>query len=138
MEVDQNSRHKEPPLRILLVEDNVDSQLLIRACVKDGPYELEIAENGAIGVEKFVRGDFDFVLMDMQMPVMDGYAATRAIRQWEKAQGKAPTPIIAVTANGLQEEREKSLAAGCTAHMVKPIRREELLETVRMIRQPVV
>jgi hypothetical protein len=118
------------PLRILLVEDNKDNQLLFRAFLKTLPCTLEIAENGAAGVEKFSEGHFDLVIMDMQMPLMDGYAATRAMRQWEKDQGKNPTPIVALTANAMAETAERSLEAGCTAHQTKPIHKAQFIELI--------
>jgi len=65
--------------------------------------------------------------MDMQMPVMDGYTATREIRQWEKAQARTAVPIIALTAYALKEDEKKSLDAGCTVHMTKPIKKVKLL-----------
>ena len=71
------------PLRILLVEDSEDNRLLILSYLKKTPYQIDIAENGEIAVEKFKSGEYDLVLMDIQMPVMDGYAATKAIRKWE-------------------------------------------------------
>jgi CheY-like chemotaxis protein len=68
--------------------------------------------------------------MDMQMPVMDGYTATARIRQWEQAQGRPPIPIIALTANALHDEVNRSLAAGCTAHLTKPIKKVILMEAI--------
>lgn len=118
------------PFRILLVEDIRDNQLLIRAFLKPLPYLLDIAENGALGMEKFIAGTYDLVLMDMQMPVMDGFTACRLIRQWEKAAGRTSTPIIAFTANATQDETEKSLAAGCTSLLTKPIRKAEFLAVI--------
>lgn len=119
-----------PPLRVLLVEDNSDNQLLFRAYLKKLACHLEIAENGMIGVEKFQAGSYDLVIMDMQMPVMDGYTATQLIREWEKQQGRKPTPIVALTANALQPMVEKSLAAGCTAHVPKPVLKNAFLEII--------
>jgi len=89
-----------------------------------------MAENGAVAVEKFKAGRYDLVLMDMQMPVMDGYTATRIIRDWEAEQGRHRTPIIALTAHALVEDVEKSLAAGCDTHLNKPIKRAKLMETI--------
>src|ERR1700730_19025936 len=73
----------------------------------------KIAENGAIACEKFTAGHYDLVLMDRQMPVMDGLTATRMIREWEQANHRPPTPIIALTAAALKGDQEKCIAAGC-------------------------
>jgi len=113
-----------------LVEDSRDNRMLVQAYLKDTPHQITIAENGEIAVRKFVAGDYDLVLMDMQMPVMDGYAATRAIRKWQDEQGVAPTAIIALTAYALKEEVQKSLDAGCNTHINKPIRKSRLLDTI--------
>lgn len=117
-------------LNILLVEDNEDNRLLISTYLKNTPHRLQMAENGAIAVEAFKSAKYDIVLMDMQMPVMDGYAATREIRKWEKSQGKTAVPIIALTAYALKEDEKKSLDAGCTGHMTKPIKKVKLLEAL--------
>ena len=118
------------PLHILLVDDSEDNRLLITAYLKKTPHTIDIAENGAIALEKFMAGAYDLVLMDMQMPVMDGYTATRKIRQWEKQKGGRPTPVVALTAYALKEDTQKSLAAGCTAHLTKPIKKAQLLEAL--------
>jgi len=117
-------------LQILLVEDNADNRLLIQAFLKKTPYQLDTAENGKIAVEKFKSGKYHLVLMDMQMPVMDGYTATRKIREWEEEQGVKPTPVLALTAHVIKEEQQKSLDAGCTAHLIKPIKKARLLEAI--------
>jgi PAS domain S-box-containing protein len=118
-------------LNILLVEDYPDNRTITLAYLQDTPYRIEIAENGAIAFEKFVLGHFDLVLMDRQMPVMDGLTATRAIRTWEKANHRPPTPIIALTAAALKGDREKCEEAGCTAYLTKPIKQEVLLQAIR-------
>jgi len=118
------------PLRILLVEDLEDNRNLVALFLKDLPYILETAEHGLQGVEKFKLGHYDLVLMDIQMPEMDGYEATAAIRRWETDAQRVPTPIVALTANAFQEEFDKSLAAGCTAHLTKPIKKRTLLEAI--------
>jgi len=92
---------------------------------------VEIAENGAIAFEKFTAGEYDLVLMDRQMPVMDGLTATRAIREWEQANHRPPTPIIALTASALKGDQEKFVAAGCTAYLTKPIKQDVLLQAIR-------
>jgi len=119
------------PMNILLVEDTVDNQFLMKAFLKRIPWNLDIAENGAIGVEKFKTGRYDLVLMDMQMPVMDGYTATKEIRKWEKEMGVKDTPIIALTAYALAEELRKSIEAGCNGHITKPVKKAKLIESIQ-------
>jgi CheY-like chemotaxis protein/HPt (histidine-containing phosphotransfer) domain-containing protein len=120
-----------PALHILLVEDSSDNRTITMAFLKDTPYRVEIAENGAVGYEKFTAGHYDLVLMDRQMPVMDGLTATRAIREWERANHRPPTPIIALTASALKGDQEKFVAAGCTAYLTKPIKQEVLLRAIK-------
>ena len=120
-----------PPLRILLVEDSPDNRTITIAYLQDTPYVTDIAENGAIACEKFGAGHYDLVLMDRQMPVMDGLTATRAIRNWEIANHRIPTPIVALTAAALKGDQEKCLAAGCTAYLTKPIKQDVLLQAIR-------
>jgi CheY-like chemotaxis protein len=95
-------------LRILLVEDSPDNQVLIRSYLKQMPYRLDIADHGAIALELYKNGYYDLILMDMQMPVMDGYEATRAIRAWEREYDLSPTQIIALTALALKDDGVKS------------------------------
>jgi len=120
-----------PALQILLVEDSPDNRTITVAFLQDTPYRVETAENGAIACEKFIAGHYDLVLMDRQMPVMDGLTATRAIRAWEQANQRSPTPIIALTAAALKGDREKCIAAGCTAYLTKPIKQDVLLQAIR-------
>ncbi len=120
-----------PALRILLAEDSPDNCTITIAYLEDTPYRLQIAETGAIACEMFEAGNYDLVLMDRQMPVMDGLTAARKIRAWEKANDRAPTPIIALTASALKGDREMCLAAGCTAFLTKPIKQEVLLQAIR-------
>jgi len=119
-----------PALNILLVEDSPDNRTITVAFLQDTPYRVEIAENGAIACEMFAAGHYDLVLMDRQMPVMDGLTATRAIRKWEQANHRPPTPIIALTASALKGDQEKFMAAGCTAYLTKPIKRAVLLQAI--------
>ncbi|MGH7887292.1 MAG: response regulator [Candidatus Binatia bacterium] len=118
-------------LPILLVEDTPDNRLLIKAYLRKTPYKIEEAENGSVALQKFKTHAYGLVLMDIQMPVMDGHQATRAMREWETAQGRDPTPIIALTAHAIKQEMDKSIAAGCTAHLIKPIKKETLLQIVQ-------
>ncbi len=119
------------PLRLLLVEDSPDNQVLVSSYLKQTGHALDIADNGAIGVEKFKNQPYDVVLMDIQMPVLDGYGATKAIREWERNHDLLPVPIIALTAYALKEETDKIFQAGCTTHITKPVKKATLLEILR-------
>ncbi|MBX9605987.1 MAG: response regulator [Gammaproteobacteria bacterium] len=121
------SRHTA---RVLLVEDNPDNRLLIKAYLRQTGYQLVEAEDGAQAVARCQSESFDLVLMDVQMPVMDGYAATRAIRAFEQAQGRPRTPVIALTANAVKEDMDASRAAGCDDHLTKPIKKQTLLDAL--------
>lgn len=127
------SEHTAPAtsLRVLLVEDSADNQLLIRSYLKSTNHRLEIADNGAIAVEKFKNGHYDLILMDMQMPVMDGLTATKTIRRWERDHDLPVTHIIALTALALKEEAVKIFEAGCNTHMTKPVKKTTLLELLQ-------
>ena len=118
------------PLKILLAEDNQDNVLLMQVMLKSTPHQLDVVENGKLAVEKFIEGHYDLVLMDMQMPEMDGYAATTMIRRIEQAERRQPTPVVALTAHALKEDEQKSLDAGCDRHLTKPIKKRMLLEVV--------
>ncbi len=125
----------EHPLRILVVEDTLDNRTLIELYLKDFPHQLTMVENGQLAVDVVARHKesgppFDVILMDVQMPVMDGHTATRAIRELEQQRGWPPAPIIALTAHALREEIERSMQAGCTAHLTKPIRKQALLDAI--------
>jgi len=124
------------PLRILLVEDSPDNRLLVEAYLKGTPYQLDYAENGEIAVHKFMTGHYDAVLMDIQMPVMDGYEAAAEIRRLERSDHRRPTPIIALTASALDEAVQRSLQMGCDAHVIKPVKRSTLLEAIRDAVEP--
>ncbi|HWR45558.1 hybrid sensor histidine kinase/response regulator [Sporomusa sp.] len=118
------------PVKILLVEDSVDNRLLIESYLKKTSHQLDMAVNGEIAVAKFKLSRYDLVFMDMQMPVMDGYQATKAIRNWEREQGLERTPIVALTAYALQEDTAKTREMGCDAHLTKPIKKSVLLEAI--------
>jgi two-component system, sensor histidine kinase and response regulator len=123
-------QREEHSFKILLVEDSSDNALLIRSYLKKELCEIDHAQNGQAAFERFQGGHYQLVLMDMHMPVMDGYTATQHIREWERRYGQQPIPILALTAFGMKEEEQKSLNAGCTAHLVKPIRKATLLAAI--------
>ncbi len=117
-------------LKILVVEDGKENRMLIRAYLKKSPHTLDMAENGQIGLHKFTSDPYDLVLMDMRMPVMDGYTATQEIRRWEQEEGRAPTPIVALTAHALKADRQKCLDAGCSDYLSKPVKKADLLKKI--------
>ena len=126
-----NSTDELPQRRVLVAEDSPDNRLVIAAYLRKEPYEIDFAENGRITVERFRAQSYDLVLMDIQMPVMDGLEATRLIRQWESEHDLGHTPIIALTASVLEEDVKKALAAGCDRHLSKPIKKGILIEAIR-------
>jgi PAS domain S-box-containing protein len=118
-------------LRLLLADDSEDNVFLIQSYLRHSGCSVEVAENGEIAVQKFRSGQYDLVLMDLQMPVMDGYVATRRVREWERERQAKPVPIIALSAYALGSEIDKSRDAGCTAYLTKPILRQSLLEAIK-------
>ena len=119
---------KQEGLHILLAEDNPDNVLLIEVYLKKTTHWLDIAENGLIALEKFRTHRYDLVLMDVQMPQMGGYEATVEIRRFEQNEGRSPVPIIALTAHALKEDEQRSIDAGCSSHLTKPIKKKVLLD----------
>lgn len=118
------------PSRLLLVEDSEDNRFLVQAYLKKTSCRIDTAENGQVAIEKFLSTVYDLILMDMQMPVIDGYTATREIRRIESEGGHKRIPIIALTAHALKEDFQKSLDAGCDIHLTKPISKQILLEAI--------
>lgn len=122
------------PLRILVAEDTEDNRLLVDAYLKSTPHSLSCAEDGAVAVDMFRAAlddaPYDLVLMDMQMPVMDGYAATREIRRLEAERHLDRVAIVALTAFALATETEAALEAGCDDYLTKPIKKATLLEAI--------
>jgi CheY-like chemotaxis protein len=118
------------PLRILLADDHPTNRKVVALMLGAADVELTQVENGQEAVSAFRDGAFDIVLMDMQMPVMDGLSATRAIRDHERAAGLVPTPVIMLTANALPEHLEASRAAGAERHLTKPVGAAALLGAI--------
>ncbi len=112
-------------LRILLAEDNAINRAVATGMLEKQGHEIVHAENGSEAVEAIERGQFDLVLMDIQMPEMDGFEATSRIRELEKA-GARKTPIVAMTAHAMAGDRERCLAAGMDDYIAKPLKKEEL------------
>jgi PAS domain S-box-containing protein len=112
--------------RVLLVEDGADNQRLLRMQLEDAGASVTSALNGQIAVDLATTQTFDLILMDMQMPILDGYAATIELRR----KGLA-TPIVALTAHAMAEDRDKCLASGCSGYLSKPVDEDKLLQTVQ-------
>lgn len=124
-EVDENREKK-----ILLVEDSEDNRIVIELYLKNTEYKLDTAKNGREGVEKYINGDYNLVLMDIQMPIMDGHEATKKIRAHENHMGNGRVPILALTANAFQEDIQLSFESGCDAHVSKPVKKQALLSAI--------
>ncbi len=121
------------PLKVLLAEDNQINQMLVRKVLSDWGFTLEVAANGLIAIEKYTENPYDLILMDMQMPEMDGYEATAYIRKLKGRQGEVP--IIAFTAHASPGEADKCLRAGADAYVSKPFKPEELLAEIQGLLQ---
>lgn len=121
----------ESPLavKVLLAEDGLANQKMAVGLLTKWGHEVEVAENGQVAIEKWKSGAYDVVLMDVQMPVMDGFEATRTIRELEKHRGHR-TPIIAMTAMAMKGDRERCLENGMDEYISKPVRKAELLKVL--------
>jgi len=122
--------------RILVVDDSEESRAVVVAYLRHMGCQIETAPNGRVALERVQSARFDLVFMDMQMRVMDGYAATQAIRAWERQTGREPVPILALTAYAFREEGQRCLEAGCDAHVPKPVAREALLDAIHRFVKP--
>ncbi len=126
-EPDTREGVKKMKLSILLAEDSPDNVFLIKKYIEQFPWELTVADNGQEALYHFLKKKFDIILMDMQMPVMDGYKATESIRAHEQISSSRRTPIVALTAHSSGEEVKKCLDAGCDIHISKPVRKKNLI-----------
>lgn len=128
---------KEPEkkgIHILVVEDNLLNQRVVGTTLQRNGFTYDVAENGKVAVEKFKTGEFSLVIMDIQMPVMDGYEATEKIRAFEQqTPGKKKTNIIALTANATKEDQTKCIDVGMDGYMTKPFRFKELTTIIEKL-----
>jgi len=120
-----------PRVPVLVAEDSEENRILLEAYLKSSEFSLHLVEDGAQAVEAFREGEFQLVLMDLQMPVMDGLEATRRIRAWERERGRKAVPVIALTANALPADMESSRRAGCDTHLPKPVSKTRLVSAMR-------
>ena len=126
----RESRNK---INILVVEDNlVNQKLIVRILGKKG-YLVDTANDGNEAVEKMSHNNYDLVLMDIQMPKMDGIEATELIRKKEKEKNVKKTPIIALTAHAMKGDKERFLKAGMNSYISKPIKQNQLMETIEKL-----
>jgi CheY-like chemotaxis protein len=125
------STEAQKALRILVAEDSEDSFQLFKAYLQGQPHAVKRASNGGEAVELAATGTFDLLFMDIRMPVMDGYAATRRIRELETGKDRRRMPIVVLSAEDLRAQRRQGALAGCSGHLSKPIRKQELLEAIR-------
>lgn len=117
---------------LLLVEDNIVNQRLTKLILEKSGYNVITANNGQIAVDLYkTHREIKLILMDLQMPVLDGLSATQAIREYEISAGMAKTPIIALTAHAMKGDKEKCLEAGCDNYLSKPIMMEVLVATIK-------
>jgi signal transduction histidine kinase/ActR/RegA family two-component response regulator len=121
---------EDRPLRILAAEDHPANRTVLALLMEPFGVDLVFAEDGALALEAWRAGAFDLILMDMQMPVMSGMEATRAIRREEKASGRGPIPILALSANAMAHHVNEAIASGMNGHVAKPIRAEELIAAI--------
>lgn len=116
--------------QILVAEDNIDNQLLVKRILEQAGYHVDVAEDGQVALDKIKARRYDIILMDVQMPVLDGFAATQAVRAWEAEQQLNRTPVIALTAHAMEGYREQCLQQGMDDYLTKPIKKKILLKTV--------
>jgi len=120
----------ERPLRVLVADDHPTNRAVLEVILGLIEAELVSVEDGAQALAAFRSGDFDVVLMDLQMPVMDGFEAIREIRKFETETGRRRTPILAVSANAMSEHIAASRAAGADQHIAKPVVPDALLQAM--------
>ena len=117
-------------IKILLAEDNEANQFLIKAITKSKDWDITVVDDGDKAVEEFEKNEFDLVLMDVQMPVMNGYEATRIIRDIEQREKRNHTPIIALTAYAMKSDKDLCIEAGMDDYISKPFKRQQFLDSI--------
>jgi CheY-like chemotaxis protein len=124
------SRAEGGPARILVAEDSEENQFVLRRYLRNGPYQIDIVSSGRLALEHAQAVEYDVILMDLEMPEMDGMEATALIRKYESATGRTPATIIALTAHTGADEAALCLANGFTAYLSKPVNRATILSVV--------
>ena len=116
--------------QILIVDDDVDLLETFKDSLTLRGYDVITAFDGQEAIKQYNENEPCITFMDIKMPVMDGYAATKEIRKWEKYKSMETTPVIALTAHAMKEHEQKSIEAGCNDHVIKPIKKARLMETI--------
>lgn len=135
-ETEETETEAQRELRVLLAEDNAVNQELVTHLLEREGHEVVVAENGAEATERFEKGTYDLVLMDVQMPEMSGLEATRRIREGETNDGEHSVPIVALTAQATETDRERCMEVGMDAYLSKPMKEEELDEVLSELGSP--
>ncbi|MBU1247723.1 MAG: response regulator, partial [Proteobacteria bacterium] len=121
---------KQMDKRLLVVDDAEDNRVILNQYLKTSGYKYTMAENGNTALQHFRDTPYDLVILDMQMPTMDGYTTATKMREMEREEKRSPVPIIALTAHAMADDRQKCLDAGCSDYLTKPIRKAALLEAL--------
>jgi CheY-like chemotaxis protein len=116
--------------KILVAEDNEANQFLIKAITRTESWEIVMVDDGEQAIESYKKDQFDLILMDVQMPVLNGYEATRVIRDLEVEKG-IHTPIIALTAYAMKSDKDQCIEAGMDDYIAKPFKRQQFIDVVR-------
>jgi CheY-like chemotaxis protein len=124
------------PARLLIAEDPEANRIVIAAFLRGCPYDIEFAVNGLEAFEKAKTGTYNVIVMDVEMPLMDGYTAAKRIRAWEIENRNHPVPIIALTANALTGEEARSKEAGCDLYLSKPVNKRRLISEIESCLAP--
>ena len=130
-------RETKQHLHVLLAEDNSVNQALVKGLLSKFGHSVDIAQNGSEAIEKWIDGRYDLILMDVDMPVLNGYGATEQLRALEKQQGNARIPVIGLTAHVLEGTREKCLASGMDGYLSKPINTEALWRELNSVQHAI-
>ncbi len=128
--------HNPAPMRLLVAEDSDESFILIQAYSEAGGHHVVRALNGVLAVEMAKRCDYDLIVMDANMPIMDGYTATRMIRDWEARAGQARRTILLVSSDDLERQMQNGGAAGCSGYLTKPTTKGQILAALAYYTRP--
>ena len=128
-EPDENNKSEVKMAKILLAEDNEANQFLIKALTKTQDWDITVVDDGQQAVEQYKKDTYDLILMDVQMPVMNGYEATKIIRELEKEKG-IHTPIIALTAYAMESDKDLCIQAGMDNYIAKPFKRQQFMDAI--------